>query len=498
MTRVQGLKTFQCFIDGEWTGAASGEYFESDDPFTGAVWARIPRCGAEDVDQAVDAANRALEAGDWAQMHPSQRGRLLNRLADLIERDADRLAQIEVQDNGKLYAEMRGQTGYIPEWYRYFGGLCDKIEGGVLPIDKPNMFTYTTHAPVGVVAAITPWNSPLLLTAWKLAPALAAGCTVVLKPSEHTSASTLEFCRLIEEAGFPRGVVNAVTGFGSEVGGPLTEHPRVHKIAFTGGDVTGRHIARAAMGTFKRMTLELGGKSAQLVFSDVDVEAAARGVVSGIFAATGQTCIAGSRVLVHESVHDQFVDAFLALARTARIGDPMELTTQIGPVTTQPQFERILSCIGMAREDGAECVLGGGASERPECGNGRFIEPTVFTGVSNSMRIAQQEVFGPVLSVIRFTDDEEAYAIANDTDYGLAAGVWTRNQARQFAAAKRLRAGTIWTNCYRAVSYMAPFGGFKASGIGRESGQEALDEYLETKTIWLDYGDGPANPFVMR
>jgi aldehyde dehydrogenase (NAD+) len=462
------------------------------------TWARIPKCDQRDVDQAVSAARKALEQGAWADMHPSQRGQLLRKLGDLILRDADHLATTEVQDNGKLYAEMRGQVGYIPQWFYYFGGLADKIEGAVVPIDKADMFTYTRHEPVGVVAAITPWNSPLLLTTWKLAPALAAGCTVVLKPSEFTSASTLEFARLIEEAGFPAGVVNVVTGFGADVGEALTTHPGVDKIAFTGGENSGRHIARNAAQTFKRLTLELGGKSAQLVFPDTDIDNAVKGVVSGIFAATGQTCIAGSRLLVHESIHNEFLDKFTALAKTARMGDPMDMATQVGPVTTQPQYQRVLSCIEMARNEGAECVMGGKPADRPECGDGWFIEPTVFANVSNSMRIAQEEVFGPVLSVIRFREDDEAYAMANDTAYGLAAGVWTNDQRRIFTAAKRLRAGSIWTNTYRAVSYMAPFGGFKNSGLGRESGQEAINEYLETKCVWMSYGKDVPNPFVMR
>lgn len=497
MARTDAVKDYLCFIDGRWLPPASGAYFDSVDPFLAKPWARIPRCDERDVDMAVSAARRALDSGEWGRMHPTQRGVILRRFGDLIARDADHLAAIEVQDNGKLYAEMRGQLGYIPQWFHYFGGLADKIEGAVLPIDKPDMFAYTTHEPVGVVAAITPWNSPLMLATWKLAPALAAGCTVVIKPSEFTSASTLELMRLVEEAGFPAGVLNVVTGFGAEVGEALTTHPGVDKVAFTGGEGSGRHIFRNAAESFKRLTLELGGKSAQLVFPDADIDRAVKGVVSGIFAATGQTCIAGSRLLVHESIHDEFLERFVALARTARMGDPMKPETQVGPITTQPQFQRVLSCIEMARTEGAECVLGGGRADRPECGEGWFIEPTVFANVSNRMRIAQEEVFGPVLSVIRFREDDEAYTLANDTAYGLAAGVWTQDQRRAFTAAKRLRAGSIWTNTYRAVSYMAPFGGFKNSGIGRESGQDAIHDYLEPKCVWMSYAADVANPFVL-
>lgn len=498
LKRDDTIQDYKVFIDGNWREATSGETFETQDPFTARTWARIPRCGAEDVDLAVTAARKALEDGPWSSMHPGERGQLLRRLGDLIAREADRLAFIEVRDNGKLWAEMRGQTGYIPQWFHYFGGLADKVEGAVLPIDKPDMFTYTRHEPVGVVAAITPWNSPLMLLTWKIAPALAAGCTVVVKPSEFTSASTLELMRLVEEAGFPAGVINVVTGFGPEAGTALTSHPGVDKIAFTGGEASGRAVARNAADSFKRLTLELGGKSAQIVFADARLDNAVRGVVSGIFAASGQTCIAGSRVIIHESVHDEFVEKFIALAGSARMGDPFDPATQVGPVTTPPQFQRILDCIDMARQGGAECVMGGKAAQHPECGDGWFIEPTVFTGVTNDMDIAQTEVFGPVLSIMKFRDDEEAWQLANDTPYGLAAGVWTQDQKRMFTAARKLRAGMIWTNCYRTVSYMSPFGGFKASGIGRESGQEAIRDYLETKAVWMDYGDEQPNPFILR
>jgi len=498
MKRISGVPTYNCYINGQWCAPSTGEYFESVDPFTAKPWARVARCDGRDVDRAVQAARAAFDHSEWSRMHPSERGQLLRRLGDLITRDADKLGAIEVQDNGKLYAEMRKQVGYIPQWYHYFGGLADKIEGAVLPIDRTDTFTYTRHDPIGVVAAITAWNSPLLLATMKLAPALAAGCTIVLKPSEFTSASSLELMRLVEEAGFPAGVVNVITGFGADVGDALTTHPGVEKIAFTGGETSGRVIARNAADHFKRITLELGGKSAQIVFPDADMPLAINGVVSGIFAATGQTCIAGSRVLVHESIHDEFVERFVAMAETARMGDPMDQSTQVGPVTTQPQYKRILSCIDMARGEGATCVMGGKPATRQECGDGWFIEPTVFTDVQNSMRIAQEEVFGPVLSVIKFRDDEEAYAIANDTPYGLAAGVWTKDFGRAFTAAKRLRAGSIWTNTYRAISYMAPFGGFKHSGIGRENGQDAIREYLEPKSVWMSYSTEVQNPFVLR
>jgi (Z)-2-((N-methylformamido)methylene)-5-hydroxybutyrolactone dehydrogenase len=458
----------------------------------------MPKGTAADVERAVEAAHRAFTTGDWPKFNASQRGALLRRLGDLIAREADRLGALEVRDNGKLFAEMGGQLRYLPQWYYYFGGLADKIEGAVIPIDKASTFNFTRHEPVGVIAAITPWNSPLMLLSWKLAPALAAGCTMVVKPSEFTSASALEFMKLVEEAGFPKGVVNVITGFGADVGEPLVTHPKVAKVAFTGGELSGQKVYESAAKGLKRVTLELGGKSANIVFDDAKLDDAVKGAISGIFAATGQTCIAGSRLLVQESIHNEFLDKLVAFARTARMGDPMSADTQVGPVTTQPQFKKILGYIDIAKGEGAQCVLGGGPAKRPECGDGWFVEPTIFSGVNNQMRIAREEVFGPVLSVIRFRDEDEAVAIANDSLYGLAAGMWTQSIKRALKVSERLQAGSVWVNTYRAVSYMSPFGGYKRSGLGRENGQDAIWEYLQTKSVWISTADEVPNPFVMR
>jgi aldehyde dehydrogenase (NAD+) len=485
------------FIGGHWVDSASREVFESDDPYRGEPWALIPRGSADDADRAVRAAHAAFTSGEWPRLTASQRGALLRKLGDLVTARSRALAEIEVRDNGKLYAEMSAQTAYMAQWYHYYGGLADKIEGAVIPTDKPDTFNYTRYEPIGVVVAIIPWNSPLLLTAWKLAPALAAGNTIVLKPSEFTSASALEFMKLIEEAGFPPGVVNVVTGFG-DVGAALVEHPLVAKVAFTGSDATGQRVYEAAARGLKRVSLELGGKSPNIVFDDADLENAIKGVISGIFAATGQTCIAGSRLLVQRSVHDQFLERLVAFARTAKMGDPMDAGTQIGPVTNKPQFEKILKYIDIAKGEGARAVLGGGRASRPECGNGWFVEPTIFQGVRNTMRIAQEEVFGPVLAVIPFEDEDEAIAIGNDVVYGLAAGVWTQNMRRALKMADRLQAGTVWVNTYRAVSYLSPFGGYKRSGLGRESGQEMIKEYLQVKSVWISTATDVPNPFIQR
>jgi (Z)-2-((N-methylformamido)methylene)-5-hydroxybutyrolactone dehydrogenase len=492
------LKKYRMLIGGQWVDPASGKWFESLNPFTAAPWALIPRGGKDDVDRAVAAAHAAFYDDAWRKLTATARGALLSRLGDLITAEAGKLAEIETTDNGKLIAEMRGQLTYIPQWFHYYGGLADKIEGRVLPIDKPGIFNFTREEPLGVVAAITPWNSPLLLATWKLAPALAAGNTVVWKPSEFSSVSALVLGELFERAGFPPGVVNIVTGFGAEVGEPLITHRDVAKIAFTGGDKTGEHVYQLAARGLKRVTLELGGKSANIVFDDADIEQAVKGVVSGIFAATGQTCIAGSRALIHRPILDKFVEQLLALAKTARMGNPLDMGTQVGPITTRPQYEKVLDYIRIAKEEGAVCRLGGAPAQRPECGSGWFVEPTIFTDVKPDMRIAQEEVFGPVLSIIPFDTEDEAVRIANGTVYGLAAGVWTTSIRRALTMSERLEAGTVWVNTYRAVSFMSPFGGYKRSGIGRESGIDAIREYLQTKSVWIDIAGNAPNPFIMR
>ncbi|MEO1317633.1 MAG: aldehyde dehydrogenase [Pseudomonadota bacterium] len=493
------MKRYQHFIDGTFVDPAGGEWFESQNPYTGEAWAEIPRGTAADVDRAVKAAKAAMTTGPFASMTPTARGKLLRRLGDIVVEHGPRLAEIEVRDNGKLIAEMAAQLKYNPEWWWYYAGLADKIEGSVIPVDKPDHLTFTTHEPVGVVAALTAWNSPLMFVAWKAAPAIAAGCSVVIKPSEFTSASALEFAELTVEAGFPPGVFNVVAGYGQEAGAALVEHPDVSKVSFTGSDATGARIYATAAKQMKRVAMELGGKSPNIVFDDADLDAAASGAVSGIFAATGQTCIAGSRLLVQNSVRDQFVEKLLALAKSAKIGDPMAPDTNIGPVTTPPQYQKVLDYIDIAKMGGAKLVHGG----KPAVGDGvkgaQFIEPTIFVDVTNDMRIAQEEVFGPVLSILGFEDEEEAVHVGNDVVYGLAAGVWTKDIGRAVRMSKALRAGTVWVNTYRAVSYMMPFGGMKRSGTGRENGMEAIREFLETKSVWINTSDDyPANPFIMR
>ncbi len=491
------MKTYQLFIDGQYVDPESGEWFESADPYSSRPWARIPKGSPVDVDRAVEAASRALNDPAWSEMTASARGKLMRRLGDLVAQNADRLAELEVRDNGKLLSEMSAQMKYHPEWWYYFGGLADKIEGSIMPVDKKDAFSYTTYEPLGVVAAITAWNSPLLFVAWKCAPALAAGNTVVVKPSEFASASTLEYAQLVKDAGFPDGVFNVVTGFGADTGAALVAHKDVAKITFTGSDASGAKIYESAARDIKHVSLELGGKSPNIVFEDADMDMAAKGVVSGIFAAAGQTCVAGSRLLLQRSVHDEFLERLLDLAKNARVGDPMDANTHVGPITTRQQYDKVMSYIDIAKSEGAQCVFGGNPCV-VDGGGDQFVEPTIFTGVTNDMRIAQEEVFGPVLSVIAFEDEDEAVRIANDVVYGLAAGVWTQDIRRAMRFTKALKAGTVWVNTYRAFSYMMPFGGMKRSGLGRESGIAAIRDYLQVKSVWLSTAKELPNPFILQ
>lgn len=496
MSEREALPSYGHYIDGAVVAPSSGEYFPTENPYSGKAWARIARGTKADMDVAVAAARAALQSGEWPQLSATRRGKLLRKVADLIADNADRLAEIEMRDNGKLAAEVTTQVRYLADYFHYYAGLADKVQSDVIPTDKAGVFTYTKYEPKGVIGIITPWNSPLALTSWKLAPALAAGCTAVIKPSEYTSASMVELAQLFGQAGFPPGVVNVVTGFGPEVGEPLVAHPDVAHIGFTGGELAGQKIYELAARTFKTVTLELGGKSPNIVFDDANLDQAVKGVVSGIFAASGQTCLAGSRLLVQESIHDQLIDRLVSFVSGARMGDPTRMDTQIGPIATRAQFEKILNYIEIAKADGARCVLGGKA--RPDIGGGQFVEPTIFAGVDNRMRIAQEEVFGPVLCVIPFKDEADALRIGNDVAYGLAAGVWTRSLHRAMLMADKLQAGTVWINNYRATSVTSPFGGYKRSGIGRESGTETIKEYLTTKCVWISTDLEVANPFIRR
>ena len=490
------VKSYKMLIDGDWVDASDGGKFDSVNPSTGKVWSRVPEATAQDVDRAVRAADRAFTSGPWAEMVPSARGRCLRKLGDLLAERSEQLGRTETIDTGKMLKETRWQAKYIAEFFQFYAGCADKIAGETLPIDKPDLFVFTRREPLGVVAAIVPWNSQLFLVAVKIGPALAAGNTVVLKASEHASAAMLEFGELVEAAGFPPGVVNIVTGHGDPCGKALTSHPLVARISFTGGPGAARHVLYNSAENFAEVSLELGGKSPFIVFDDADVDSAVNGSVAGIFGATGQSCVAGSRLYLHEDIADQFLAKMTALAGNILIGDPLAEDTQMGPLCTTGQLEHIEREVAHAVSQGAKVLCGG---KRPNGMGGTYYEPTILDCPRQDLRIIDTELFGPVLSVQRFRTEDEVIALANDTKHGLAAGIFTRNGARQMRMSKAIRAGIIWINTYRVVSPIAEFGGVKGSGYGRESGFQAMYDYTRPKTVWVNTSDAPmANPFVMR
>ncbi|WP_152046839.1 aldehyde dehydrogenase [Aureimonas psammosilenae] len=488
------MRRFQSYIDGAFTDGDAR--FESLDPATGQPWAEMPEAREGDVDRAVRAAHRALHEGPWASLTPTARGKLLYRLADLVAENAQALAELETRDTGKIIRETAAQIAYVAEYYRYYAGLADKIEGAVLPIDKPDMEVWTRREPIGVVAAIVPWNSQLFLSAVKIGPALAAGCTLVVKASEDGPAPLLELARLIHEAGFPAGVVNVITGFGPTCGAVLSGHPLVAHVAFTGGPATARHIVRQSAENLASTSLELGGKSPFLVFADADLESAANAQVAGIFAASGQSCVAGSRLLVERSVKDRFLALLIEKASAVAIGAPLDRATEVGPLCTRRQIENIDKLVARSVAAGAKVLTGGAAVER----EGFFYPPTIIDcdGIPSAPAL-QEEFFGPVLSVVSFETEAEALRLANDTAFGLASGVFTGSLTRAHRLIRGIHAGVVWVNTYRAVSPIAPFGGFKLSGHGREGGLAAALDYTRTKTVWLRTSDDPIpDPFVMR
>ena len=487
---------YKMLINGKWVESSDKKSFDSINPSTGKVWSTIPEATQQDVEQAVESAQTAFESGPWSKMTPTERGECLRNLGTLLSENSELLGRVESIDTGKMLKETRWQAKYISQFFNFFAGCADKVHGETLPIDKPDLFVFTTREPLGVVAAVVPWNSQLFLVAVKIGPALAAGNTIVLKASEHASAAMLEFGKLIDQAGIPPGVVNIITGHGDPCGKVLTSHPKIARISFTGGPKAAREVVLNSAKNFAEVSLELGGKSPFIVFNDANLESAVNASIAGIFGATGQSCVAGSRLYLHDDIADEFLEKIVKQANKIVIGDPLDEDTQMGPLCTKGQLLHIQDQISKAIKEGAKVLCGGENWGKPD---GLFFKPTIIECPRQELEIVDTELFGPVLAVIRFKSEEEVITLANDTKYGLAAGIFTKDSARSLRLTKAIKAGIIWVNTYRAVSPIAQFGGFKQSGFGRESGFQAIYDYTRPKTVWMNTSDDAiSNPFVMR
>ena len=489
------MDVFQLYIDGEFCEGRSAKRFQSTNPANDEVWSEFSVTDVLDVDRAVAAAKRALDDPSWRDMSQTNRGKLLYKLADLIEEHAGTLGRLETTDSGKLLTETATQTSYVADYYRYFAGLADKIEGAVLPIDKPDMTVFTKPVPIGVVAAIVPWNAQMFLAATKIGPALAAGCTIIVKASEVAPAPMLEFAKLIDQAGFPKGVVSIITGDAENCAIPLTRHKDVDRIAFTGGTETARHVIRNSAENFAVTTMELGGKSPMIIFEDANLDSAANALVAGNFGASGQSCVAGSRALVHRSIVKEVIDRVSKIAENIIVGDPLEPTTHVGPLCTKLQVDRAVDTVAQAVRDGSTLHFGG--ARIGEIGN--YLAPTLIECKDASAATLKVEFFAPVMSILAFDNEDEAIELANDSDFGLGSGVFTENLARAHRVSSRIRSGICWINTYRVISPIAPFGGFNQSGYGREAGMQSILDYTRTRTTWINMSSAPmANPFIMR
>ncbi len=487
---------YQLYIDGQWCSGSDGQTMDSLNPATGETWASFDCANSTDIDRAVAAAKRVLGNPQWRDMSQTARGKILYKLADLIEANAELIGTVETNDSGKLLAETVSQTKYVADYYRYFAGLADKIEGAVLPIDKPNMHVFTKRMPIGVVAAVVPWNAQMFLTATKLGPALAAGCAIIIKASEAAPAPMFEFAKLFEQAGLPAGVISVVTGDADNCSIPLTSHPDIDRIAFTGGTTAARHVVRNSAENFAVTSLELGGKSPIIVFEDTDIESAVNGLIAGNFGASGQSCVAGSRAFIQRSIYDEIVAKIEERAKHIVVGNPLDKSTHVGPLCTIAQIENIESVLKTSKSQGAQIRFGG---QRTENIDGHYFNPTLVECPNADIETLKIEMFGPVMSLVPFDTEEEAITLANDTEFGLGSGVFTQNVARAHRVSEKIKSGICWVNTYRAVSPIAPFGGYNNSGYGREAGMESVLDYTRTKTTWINTSAEPmANPFVMR